>query len=111
MEKTTLKGEIEKYSSLAKTNEEKFYNMTETLKENLQCLICKSLLEDSIMLYCCQHFACKRCAQRWVRDNENCPHCRADINISDLLPIRQLEWILQTLRSLASVDERVIDLD
>jgi len=84
-----------------------------SVKSNLQCLICKSLLDvESVVLPCCHHLTCKHCSQRWLRDSGTCPHCRVIIHEEQPICIRQLEPVLRAIDdSQHSSDNTAIELD
>jgi SNF2 family DNA or RNA helicase len=74
-------SEIEKN---IKDLEEKFKNLLED-----DCTICYSMIQDPILIPCCQNVFCGKCIMKWMETNKTCPMCRTNINVKELVYIKK----------------------
>ena len=65
---------------------ERFDNMVKDI-----CSICTEKLKAPIMEPYCQNLFCGKCLLTWLKQNDNCPLCRANINTSDLVYLTEKE--------------------
>eukprot|EP00762_Andalucia_godoyi_P002474 ANDGO_02820.mRNA.1 hypothetical protein isoform 2 len=73
---------------------------TSALLDLLRCYICThSPSVDAVQCPACQHHACRRCISQWVESRGTCPHCRARISTSDLIPARVVRELAASLLS------------
>ena len=65
------------------------------IKHSLKCLICNNAKLPSVVSSGCKIvIGCQQCAQRWLDENDTCPHCRASLSLDTctIIPkIRSLE--------------------
>jgi len=56
-----------------------FSNVYEKIVNAFRCLIRTNIASPPVaMSSCCKQFlGCQACINRWVSENEKCPHCRA----------------------------------
>ncbi len=110
VEKATLQLEIDQYVVSMRENEaklkseqskvDKLQGTIQVVKDTLQCTICKELLDaETVMFCCCNLLACKTCANRWIDQSDNCPHCRAPARLQTLIPVRRLQPIIEKLEN------------
>jgi superfamily II DNA or RNA helicase len=66
--------------------EEKIKNLTERISyiSSKTCSICMELITNPILIEC-THIFCGGCLIKWLKNNNNCPYCRATINSTDKL--------------------------
>jgi rubrerythrin len=66
--------------------EEKIKNLTERISyiSSKTCSICMELITNPILIEC-THIFCGGCLLKWLKNNNNCPYCRANINGTDKL--------------------------
>jgi SNF2 family DNA or RNA helicase len=57
----------------------------ERLIENSQCPICFDEPETITITNCCKNTFCFECITMSMKHNPKCPHCRAELNTSDLI--------------------------
>ncbi|KAH3759525.1 zinc finger protein, RING/FYVE/PHD-type [Pelomyxa schiedti] len=81
-----------------KPNEQKFQAVVSTLvpssselavqvEESLKCPLCKKLLEDAVLLSCCQESLCDKCAwDHLINSNFQCPLCHKAITANEVVP-------------------------
>ena len=46
------------------------------IKEDFNCPICFDILQDPVMISACQHYFCRVCITKWLKDETSCPKCR-----------------------------------
>ena len=73
-------ADIEKTIEELKT---KYKNLLED-----DCMICYSTINDPILIPCCQNIFCGNCIMRWMDTKKSCPMCRSEINIKELIYIK-----------------------
>lgn len=54
------------------------------------CPICMDILDNPILLKC-THSYCGICLINWIKNNNNCPECRSNINTDDMIAITNNE--------------------
>jgi hypothetical protein len=65
------------------------------LKEKYQtlldedCTICYSTINDPILIPCCQNVFCGKCIMKWLDNKKNCPMCRSNVNVKELVYINK----------------------
>jgi hypothetical protein len=65
----------------------------------LSCPICLELLNEPVMLPCCQQTFCKLCLRQALGSGTStCPLCRAAVRMGQALPNRSLEALLARCR-------------
>jgi len=67
--------------------------LIEEIPDELQCPLCKSLLQDAVMIPCCSVSYCDECIRTHLLDSEDhkCPACSTvDVSPDTLLPNRYL---------------------
>lgn len=62
--------------------DEKYTNM---LNDN--CFICYEKIKNPVLEINCQNILCSKCLLTWLEKNKNCPLCRKNIDISELIYI------------------------
>jgi len=62
-------------------------NIIDKLKKNVKkgikedCIICTDNMENKVMIKLdCNHSFCECCILKWIKENNNCPICRKEIN-------------------------------
>lgn len=63
--------------------DEKHKNQEEKLKEPLECAICQEKKAGVKTMFPCSHVFHTACALPWVRQNNKCPICRAEISTDE----------------------------
>ncbi|KAJ1961249.1 Tripartite motif containing 37 [Dispira parvispora] len=75
---------------------------TLTVDDLFQCFICMSLLEDPVICPKCTKLCCRPCMTRWITDHKSeCPHCRAPLQISQLINCRFVTELHEKLTDLS----------
>ncbi|KAG7163731.1 E3 ubiquitin-protein ligase rnf8-A-like 1 [Homarus americanus] len=75
----SLEQELESTAVATKyAREEVVESVSGVLENELQCSICNELLITAITLNC-SHTFCKYCIDRWKKNKQECPNCRASI--------------------------------
>ncbi|CAF0974130.1 unnamed protein product [Adineta ricciae] len=72
----------------------------ETLAEVFRCFICMEKLRDARLCPHCSKLCCYPCIRRWLTDQHQCPHCRATLQIQDLVNCRWAEEVTTQLDTL-----------
>ena len=60
------------------------------------CLICTLVAKEAQQASCCGKIFCKECLEKSMRANDNCPHCREDLNgryFRDMRAIRSINHL------------------
>ena len=60
------------------------------------CLICTLVAREAQQASCCGKIFCKECLEKSMRANDNCPHCREDLNgryFRDMRAIRSINHL------------------
>ncbi|KAJ9049328.1 hypothetical protein DSO57_1025635 [Entomophthora muscae] len=61
-------------------------------EEVFRCYICLQNLTKPTICPKCSKLCCEPCIKKWLREQkEECPHCRANIDQTHLVPCRFLE--------------------
>ena len=55
---------------------ERIYFAEEKPRDELECIICKSLADEPHQTGCCGHTVCFKCADEWRKRSNSCPNCR-----------------------------------
>ena len=67
----------------------------------LKCFICFTKVENPVMCPSCSGFACERCLKKWITEKKSeCPVCRRDLDISQIVKCRFLKDISNCLENL-----------
>ena len=74
-----------KVNEIQKTIEELKDKYKNLLEED--CTICYSLIENPILIPCCQNIFCGKCIMKWLEVNKSCPMCRSNVNVKELVYI------------------------
>lgn len=77
----------------------------ETLAEVFKCFICMEKLRDAHLCPHCSKLCCYLCIRRWLMEQQQqqCPHCRASLLLSELVNCRWVEEVTQQLDTLQAV--------
>ncbi|RNA39159.1 E3 ubiquitin- ligase TRIM37 [Brachionus plicatilis] len=76
-------------------------NSVETIAEVFKCFICMEKLRNARLCPHCSKLCCFACISRWLTEQRSqCPHCRAPLQISELVNCRWAEEITQKLDTL-----------
>lgn len=79
---------------------------------NNNCYICYDTLEYPVLEPNCQNLFCTRCLIKWLEQNNTCPLCRTEINMSSLIYIKKDEPSLPKAHEECKMTkvEKVIDI-
>lgn len=67
----------------------------------LKCFICFTKVENPVMCPSCSGFACERCLKKWITEKKSeCPVCRRDLNVNQIIKCRFLKDISNCLENL-----------
>jgi len=77
---------------------------------NNNCFICYDTLEYPVLEPNCQNLFCTKCLIKWLQQNNTCPLCRTDINMSNLIYITDDESVKDTAEYKMTKVEKVIDI-
>ncbi|ODN01280.1 E3 ubiquitin-protein ligase TRIM37 [Orchesella cincta] len=73
----------------------------ESLVQIFRCFICMENLRDARMCPHCSKLCCNHCIRRWLTETRaQCPHCRANLRINEVVICRWAEEVHQQLDSL-----------
>lgn len=73
----------------------------ETIAEVFRCFICMEKLRNARLCPHCSKLCCYACIHRWLTEQRSqCPHCRAALNINELVNCRWAEEVTQRLDTL-----------
>jgi hypothetical protein len=84
----TLK--INQYINLQKEIEKQLANIDERFNNmltNQNCYICLNTMNNIVMEPNCQNLFCGDCLLKWLKNHNNCPICRTNIVLSELIYI------------------------
>lgn len=82
--------------SLSKMNLEE--SSVETIVEVFKCFICMEKLRNARLCPKCSKLCCYHCIYRWLTEQRNqCPHCRAPLQLNELVNCRWAEEVTQRL--------------
>ncbi|XP_041456976.1 E3 ubiquitin-protein ligase TRIM37-like isoform X1 [Lytechinus variegatus] len=73
----------------------------ESLAEVFRCFICMEKLRDARLCPHCSKLCCYSCIRRWLTEQRpQCPHCRAPLQLHELVNCRWAEEVTQQLDTL-----------
>jgi len=73
----------------------------ETIAEVFKCFICMEKLRNARLCPKCSKLCCYACIHRWLTEQRSqCPHCRAPLQINELVNCRWAEEVTQRLDTL-----------
>ncbi|KAF7646366.1 hypothetical protein LDENG_00188750 [Lucifuga dentata] len=73
----------------------------ESIAEVFRCFICMEKLRDARLCPHCSKLCCFSCIRRWLTEQRaQCPHCRAPLQLRDLVNCRWAEEVTQQLDTL-----------
>ncbi|CAF0711565.1 unnamed protein product [Brachionus calyciflorus] len=73
----------------------------ETICEVFKCFICMEKLQNARLCPHCSKLCCYSCISRWLTEQRSqCPHCRAPLQLNELVNCRWAEEITQKLDTL-----------
>lgn len=85
--------------SLSKMNLEE--SSVETIVEVFKCFICMEKLRNARLCPKCSKLCCYHCIYRWLTEQRSsCPHCRAPLQLSELVNCRWAEEVTQRLETI-----------
>ncbi|GFO08938.1 E3 ubiquitin-protein ligase trim37 [Plakobranchus ocellatus] len=75
--------------------------LAKSLAEVFRCFICMEKLRDARLCPHCSKLCCFPCIRRWLTEQRSqCPHCRASLQIHELVNCRWAEEVTQQLDTL-----------
>ncbi|KAK4322301.1 hypothetical protein Pmani_006944 [Petrolisthes manimaculis] len=81
--------------------------MLESLAEVFRCFICMEKLQDAHLCPHCSKLCCYLCIRRWLTEQRpQCPHCRANLHLHELVNCRWVEEVTQQLDTLQQAGVR-----
>ncbi|XP_076325708.1 E3 ubiquitin-protein ligase RBBP6-like [Tachypleus tridentatus] len=72
------------------------------IPEELQCMICRDLLQDAVLIHCCGNSFCDECVRQALLDSETheCPMCHeTNISPDTLIPNRFLRTAVMNFKN------------
>uniref|UniRef100_H2YDY7 RING-type domain-containing protein n=1 Tax=Ciona savignyi TaxID=51511 RepID=H2YDY7_CIOSA len=76
-------------------------NQVEKMAEVFRCFICMSKVRDARLCPHCSKLCCFLCIRRWIMEQrKQCPHCRAPLELGDLVNCRWAEELTQQIDTL-----------
>ncbi|XP_033113519.1 E3 ubiquitin-protein ligase TRIM37-like [Anneissia japonica] len=72
----------------------------ESLSEVFRCFICMEKLRDARLCPQCSKLCCFICIRRWLSEQRQCPHCRAPLQMHQLVNCRWAEDVTNQLDTL-----------
>ncbi|XP_010869209.2 E3 ubiquitin-protein ligase TRIM37 isoform X3 [Esox lucius] len=88
---------LEKKPTLAEMDEQS----VESIAEVFRCFICMEKLRDARLCPHCSKLCCFSCIRRWLTEQRaQCPHCRAPLQLRELVNCRWAEEVTQQLDTL-----------
>ncbi|XP_050691844.1 E3 ubiquitin-protein ligase TRIM37-like isoform X3 [Eriocheir sinensis] len=79
----------------------------ESLAEVFRCFICMEKLQDAHLCPHCSKLCCYLCIRRWLTEQRpQCPHCRANLHLHELVNCRWVEEVTQQLDTLQQAGVR-----
>ncbi|XP_078729954.1 E3 ubiquitin-protein ligase TRIM37 isoform X1 [Lampetra fluviatilis] len=76
-------------------------NSVESIAEVFRCFICMEKLRDARLCPHCSKLCCFSCIRRWLTEQRaQCPHCRAPLQLHELVNCRWAEEVTQQLDTL-----------
>ncbi|XP_054749479.2 E3 ubiquitin-protein ligase TRIM37-like isoform X3 [Lytechinus pictus] len=77
------------------------FNVLQSLAEVFRCFICMEKLRDARLCPHCSKLCCYSCIRRWLTEQRpQCPHCRAPLQLHELVNCRWAEEVTQQLDTL-----------
>uniref|UniRef100_A0A3P8Y5T4 Tripartite motif containing 37 n=1 Tax=Esox lucius TaxID=8010 RepID=A0A3P8Y5T4_ESOLU len=74
---------------------------TQSIAEVFRCFICMEKLRDARLCPHCSKLCCFSCIRRWLTEQRaQCPHCRAPLQLRELVNCRWAEEVTQQLDTL-----------
>ncbi|XP_077976484.1 uncharacterized protein LOC120333595 isoform X1 [Styela clava] len=71
--------------------------------EVFRCFICMSKVRDARLCPHCSKLCCYQCIRRWLtQERQQCPHCRATLQLQDMVNCRWAEEVTQQLDTMSS---------
>lgn len=80
--------EIQQNINNIENKKQKLHEKMEEYRNTNECILCYEFMEQPILLYCCQNIICWKCIEKWLRDNNCCPYCRAILHNDDILSLK-----------------------
>uniref|UniRef100_A0A8C5GQQ5 Tripartite motif containing 37 n=1 Tax=Gouania willdenowi TaxID=441366 RepID=A0A8C5GQQ5_GOUWI len=75
--------------------------VTQSIAEVFRCFICMEKLRDARLCPHCSKLCCFSCIRRWLTEQRaQCPHCRAPLQLRELVNCRWAEEVTQQLDTL-----------
>jgi len=68
-----------------------------SVMQELNCTICKNIMEDASEVSCCGSTFCEDCIAIWLTSNNSCPSCRRVLTMSECRPNRAIQKIISNL--------------
>ncbi|KAG0695212.1 E3 ubiquitin-protein ligase TRIM37 [Chionoecetes opilio] len=79
----------------------------QSLAEVFRCFICMEKLQDAHLCPHCSKLCCYLCIRRWLTEQRpQCPHCRANLHLHELVNCRWVEEVTQQLDTLQQAGVR-----
>lgn len=73
----------------------------QSLNDVFRCFICMEKLQEAHLCPHCSKLCCYLCISRWLNEQRRqCPHCRAPLNVQELVNCRWLEEVALQMESL-----------
>lgn len=70
------------------------FHSFQSLNDVFRCFICMEKLQDAHLCPHCSKLCCYLCISRWLNEQRRqCPHCRAPLNVTELVNCRWLEEV------------------
>jgi len=79
------------------------------LKENNMCPICYDTPENDSIAKCCNTTFCLECITLWLNENHSCPHCRTQLDNSNLIIITSEH--LAKKQETVKLDDKLSNID
>uniref|UniRef100_A0A8C9IYD9 Tripartite motif containing 37 n=1 Tax=Piliocolobus tephrosceles TaxID=591936 RepID=A0A8C9IYD9_9PRIM len=75
--------------------------LAQSIAEVFRCFICMEKLRDARLCPHCSKLCCFSCIRRWLTEQRaQCPHCRAPLQLRELVNCRWAEEVTQQLDTL-----------
>ncbi|XP_055316274.1 protein PF3D7_1417600-like [Sitodiplosis mosellana] len=75
-----------------------------SLNDVFRCFICMEKLQEAHLCPHCSKLCCYLCISRWLNEQRRqCPHCRAPLNVQELVNCRWLEEVALQVESLQQI--------
>jgi len=73
----------------------------ERVQKILHCFICYDRASNARLCPRCSHICCLDCISKWLEDHSQCPHCRSELSVHDLVRANFVEEVNQELEKFA----------